>query len=160
VDVLLGLGGNLGNPPAAFRKAVDGLARNFEVRSTSSLFRSLPVGPPQPRFWNMAVVVRCGVPPLVVLDVCQRLEQDAGRVRDHEDSWGPRTLDIDLLLIPGIVHRSQRLAVPHPLLHQRAFALVPAAELVPLWRHQVVGQTIAELAAAVAGQDVEREGPM
>jgi len=162
MDVLLGLGGNLGDPPAAFRRAVEDLEFETEVCAVSSLYRSYPVGPPQPRYWNMTVFVRCPLQPLALLDFCQRLEVEAGRVRDPAQVWGPRTLDIDLLLARQIVHVSGRLFLPHAHLHRRAFALVPASEIVPHWRHPLVGETIGEMAsAAVAGvpSAVEKVAP-
>ena len=74
------------------------------------------------------------------------MEAIAGRDRVTEVRWGPRPLDIDLLLIRGVIHRGPRLELPHPRLAERAFALVPAAEIVPDWIHPIVGRTLRELA--------------
>lgn len=154
MEMVLGLGGNVGDPPAAFAGALAGLAADHEVIAISGLYRSLPVGPPQAEFWNMAVRVGTAVSPLELLGLCGEIEAAAGRRREEEIRWGPRCLDIDLLLAAGLVHRGPRLVLPHPRLHRRAFALVPAAEVASGWVHPHLGLTLAEL-----GENVLRADP-
>ena len=145
--LILGLGGNLGDVPGAFAGALEGLTGVARVLRLSALYRSDPVGPPQPRYWNMAAFLECAAPLAVLLDRCQALEREAGRDRSREVRWGPRSLDLDLLLAEGAVHRGPRLVLPHPRLLERPFALVPAAEVAPRLRHPLSGRTLAELAA-------------
>lgn len=154
--IILGLGGNLGEPPRAFAAVLASLgADDARVLTRSALYRSEPVGPPQPRYWNAAVLLESEMPLLVLLGRCQALESAAGRRRDGV-RWGPRTLDIDLLVAEEIVHRGPRLTLPHPELTTRAFAAVPAAEVAPEWAHPVVGASLRALAARLSRAGLER----
>lgn len=146
MEVVLGLGGNVGDPPAAFARALARLAVGHELTAVSGLYRSRPVGPAQAEFWNMAARMVTAETPLGLLRLCAELEAAEGRRRREEIRWGPRCLDIDLLIAAGIVHRGPRLELPHRELHRRAFALVPAAEVASGWVHPYLGQTLAELA--------------
>lgn len=135
--VLLGLGSNLGDRAGFLRAAVAALPGLVAV---SDVYETDPVGgPDQDRFLN--IVVQLDLPVVVadagpgelvphdVLATCQRLEQDARRVR--QERWGPRTLDVDVLWIDGIEVDEPDLQVPHPRLFERRFVLVPLAELAP-----------------------------
>lgn len=146
VDVVLGLGGNLDDPPSAFEEACARFAERHRVVAVSSLYRSRPIGPAQPEFFNRAVLLGVEHHPAALLEECQLLEAAAGRDHTTEQRWGPRPLDIDLLLVRGVIHRGPRLHLPHRLLAERAFALVPAAEIVPDWIHPLIGTSIAGLA--------------
>jgi 2-amino-4-hydroxy-6-hydroxymethyldihydropteridine diphosphokinase len=154
VHLLLGLGGNLDDPPRAFRRALCELAASHPTVSVSGLYRTAPHGPPQPRYWNLTALIDARGPLCELLLECQRLEQHAGRERESDQRWGPRPLDIDLLLTPAVVHRGPLLVLPHPRLLERAFALVPAAEIVPDWVHPLTGRSLAEHARSVAGTDL------
>ena len=158
--VVLGLGGNVGDVGTSFATALRGLATGARVEAVSSLWRTAPVGPDQPEFLNAAALVGWPGHPLELLVVALGLEAAAGRDRRCERRWGPRTLDLDLLLAEDIVIESPGLVVPHPRLAERRFALAPAAELVPDWRHPRLHRTVADLAAdrVVAGQRCERIG--
>jgi 2-amino-4-hydroxy-6-hydroxymethyldihydropteridine diphosphokinase len=151
--VVLGLGGNLGKPGAAFAQALEALAGVGRVTAVSRLWRTRPVGPPQPDFLNAAALLDWPAGPRSLLDRCRELEAVAGRDRAREVPWGPRTLDLDLLLATSAVCRGPVLELPHPRLHERRFALEPAAEVAPNWVHPLLGQTIKEL----AGQARHRE---
>jgi len=148
--VILGLGANLGEPARAFRTALEGLSELARVLRVSALYRSAPVGPPQPEYRNAAVLLDSPLPLLDLLGRCQALERAAGRDRSREARWGPRPLDIDLLLADGIVVRGRRLVLPHPRLLERPFALVPAAEVAPEAVHPLAHRTLAALARGTA----------
>jgi len=163
MQVLIGLGANIGDPPATLSRAVESLGEALELLGVSRLYRTRPVGPPQPDYWNMAVLAAAGEPLIELLARCQRFETAAGRRREREERWGPRHLDLDLLMAREAVHRGPRLLLPHPQFHSRAFALVPAAELAPSWIHPHLGRSLEELAREVLATDpgaIRAMGPL
>jgi 2-amino-4-hydroxy-6-hydroxymethyldihydropteridine diphosphokinase len=151
--VILGLGGNLGEPAEVFRTVLGTLAGECRLGAVSRLWRTRAVGPPQPDYLNAAAVVLWPAALRTLLERCRGFESAAGRDRSRGQRWGPRTLDLDLLLADGVVCRGPTLTVPHPRLHERRFALEPAAEVAPDWVHPLYGQTISELAAVQRGRD-------
>ena len=129
----VGLGANLGDRETTLRRAVERLGRvdGVEVVGVSQLVETDPVGVvDQPRFLNGAVAVETTLSPQELLDALLSVERELGRVRDGE-RWGPRTLDLDLLVYGDLVVEEPGLRVPHPRLHERRFALEPLAELDP-----------------------------
>lgn len=131
---LIGLGSNLDDPQAQLDRAILALSRTpgIDRLRQSARYRSTPWGVlEQPDFINAVVQVETTLEPGVLLDELIRIERDAGRTRELR--WGPRTLDLDLLLYEGVQCAHPRLQLPHPRLHERAFVLVPLAELVPDW---------------------------
>ena len=147
--VVLGFGGNLGDPAAAFAGALDALADEGWVIATSRLWQTRAVGPAQPDYLNAAAVVHwSGGGPRALLSRCRALEIEAGRDRTSEERWGPRVLDLDLLLAEGVVCAGPDLQLPHPGFHERRFALEPAAEVAPEWIHPLLGRSVLELAEA------------
>ena len=153
--VVVGLGANLGDPGDAFTTAIAELGSTGEVVSVSSLWRTRPLGPAQPDYGNAALLLRWPRDLRGLLHRCREIETAAGRNRADEQRWGPRALDLDLLVARDLVWRGPELEIPHPRLHERAFALAPAAELVPDWVHPFFGTTIAELAKEVRNADPE-----
>ncbi|MFK5927018.1 MAG: 2-amino-4-hydroxy-6-hydroxymethyldihydropteridine diphosphokinase [Desulfuromusa sp.] len=147
----LGFGGNLGNPLNTFRQARQQLINHpqVEVLSSSSVYHTPPVGGPegQPDFLNAVVEIQTGLLPLDLLQLCRQIEDDAGRVRDHR--WGPRTLDIDLLLFDNLTMDVPLLTLPHPRLQQRHFVLLPLNDLAPQLNHPVLNKTIGNLLKAL-----------
>lgn len=133
VRAYVGLGSNLDDPLEHVRRALhelDGLPDSRCV-ACSSLYRSDPMGPAdQPDYINAVAVVDTGLPAIELLHGLQRLEAAHGRVRAGE-RWGPRSLDLDLLLYGTEIIDRPELQVPHPGLHERAFVLYPLAELEP-----------------------------
>ncbi len=161
MPLLIGLGGNEGDVLGAFTAAVAAFARELRVLGRSSVWRSEPLGPPQPDFLNAAVLVESPSHPGAVLALCRELEAAAGRDRSRRSRLGPRPLDLDLLIAPRLVIESGALTLPHPRLAERRFALAPAAELAPEWLHPRAHRTIAALAASpsVASQRCVAEVP-
>ena len=128
----LGLGGNVGDVRAGFGRALEALGATpgIEMLRSSSLYRTAPWGPvAQAPFLNMAVLVKTTLSPHQLLEVCLGIERQEGRVRSER--FGPRTLDVDILVFGELVLSDERLALPHPRLLERAFALVPLAEIAP-----------------------------
>ena len=149
----LGLGGNLGDPPAQFSAALALLGESgVEIIRRSSLYESPPLGPPQPNYVNAVVEVETALEPSALLLKILSVEQQLGRRRDRR--WGPRPLDIDILLYGGSAVSAPGLTVPHPGLATRAFVLVPLAELEPAVRHPASGRTVEELLALLSGDEV------
>lgn len=147
--LLLGLGGNQGDVEGAFVRTVSELGSEHPVVAASRLWRSAAVGPPQPDYLNAAVLLELRSTPPALLRRCHELEAAAGRDRSREARWGPRPLDIDLLIAPGLVMQSPGLTLPHPYLAERRFALLPACELAPKWAHPRLHRQLAELLAAI-----------
>ncbi|WP_277052928.1 2-amino-4-hydroxy-6-hydroxymethyldihydropteridine diphosphokinase [Zestomonas thermotolerans] len=129
--VYIGLGSNLAEPAEQLRRALTALAAlpASQLVRHSSLYASAPLGPPdQPRYVNAVAALDTGLAPLELLDALQRIEQEQGRQRKAE-RWGPRTLDLDILLFGSRIIDEPRLTVPHYHMHARAFVLYPLAEI-------------------------------
>jgi 2-amino-4-hydroxy-6-hydroxymethyldihydropteridine diphosphokinase len=127
----LGLGSNLGDRLAHLQGAVDGLgaATGVAVVAVSAVYETDPVGPDQPDYLNAVVAVDTTLTAHELLALAQSLETDARRVR--RERWGPRTLDVDVLLVGDERVRDPDLEVPHPRLHERAFVRVPLRDVAP-----------------------------
>lgn len=149
MHLLLGLGSNQGDVAGAFAHAAAEIGRHLAVEAASRLWRTAPVGPPQPEYLNAALLVRFDGPLRQLLALCQAIEAAAGRTRAREGRWGPRPLDLDLLIAHGLVVQSPELVLPHPRLAERRFALLPACELAPEWTHPRLRRSLAELLAGL-----------
>lgn len=128
----LGIGSNLGDRVGNLQLAVDALnaERGVEVVGVSHVYETEPVGgPKQPDYLNAVVAIETDLSGRALLAVAQRIEAEAGRFR--AERWGPRTLDVDVLLVAGERYDEPELVVPHPRMHERAFVAVPLADLDP-----------------------------
>lgn len=154
--VYIGLGSNIGDREGALLSAIEWLSRidGARVLRKSSLYESAPVGPPQPRFLNAALELECDLEPAQLLAIVQQIEKEMGRTKSTH--WGPRPIDLDILLWGGRVVADENLQIPHPSLHERRFALEPLSELSPGAVHPIFGLTVAELLSNVQQQDVVR----
>ena len=157
-DALLGLGGNLGDVAATFAAALAALeAGGARVVARSSLWRTPPWGmTDQPAFLNACVRVETDLAPRALLDLCLATETALGRVRTQK--WGPRTLDLDVLDVDGRSVVEPGLTLPHPFVAERAFVLLPLAEIAP--ERVIAGRRIADMAAAIDAAGLERLGPL
>jgi len=129
----IGLGSNLAGPRAQVERALERLARLPQSRliRSSRLYRSAPWGVlDQPEFVNAVAAIETGLSPSALMQALLAIERDAGRDRNGE-RWGPRILDLDLLLYGALVLAEPGLQLPHPHLHERAFVLLPLAEREP-----------------------------
>jgi len=147
MEMILGLGGNIGNVLGAFETAIQTLEKVSWIRilGTAGVYQSKAVGPVQPDYLNSALHLRLDRHPLELLRLCMSMEIEAGRNRTRETRWGPRPLDLDLLITDGFVFRGSDLVLPHPRFHERIFALRPAVDLVPGWIHPVFGSRLEDL---------------
>jgi len=145
----LGVGANLGDARAAVLQAIQDIAAlpQTEVRASSSLYASAPLDADGPDYVNAVVQVRTALSPDALLAALQAVEQQAGRLRPYRNA--PRTLDLDILLYGELRLTRSDLHIPHPRMWQRAFVVVPLAEIAP---HMVSAAQIQ----ALAGQSVRR----
>lgn len=153
--VYLGLGANVGDREANLRSALGALNRMGRVERVSSLYETAPVGPEQPPFYNAACRFETGLRPGALLRFLQGVEHEIGR-RPGEERWGPRSIDLDILLYGSEAVDEDGLTVPHPRMYDRAFVLVPLAEIAPDLQYPGSGETIAQLASAVDASGVRR----
>lgn len=150
----IALGSNLGNSQAILTAALDDLAQipKINLEAKSSWYITKAVGPPQPDYWNGCAILKVEIPPQLLLETLLAIEQKFGRVR--QEKWGPRTLDLDLLLCDDLIIDTPTLQIPHPRMRERAFVLVPLAEIAPNWIEPVSGRTIQYLLKDVDTSDV------
>jgi pantoate--beta-alanine ligase len=148
---LVALGSNLGNRAVTLDRAIELLGQipGVDVLRVSHWHETAPIGGPtgQGNYLNGAVLVETSLEPHALLDELQRIEAALGRLRTEH--WGPRTIDLDLLLYDAIVLDTPRLTIPHPRMADRPFVLVPAAEIAPETLDPVTGCSLRELSARV-----------
>lgn len=137
LDAVIGLGANLGDRRATLASAARELETFGRLLARSSLYETEPVGPPQPRYLNGAVLLRTELGPEPLLAALLDVEKRLGRVR--RERWGPRAIDLDILWLDGATHRSAELVIPHPSLRERPFALRPLLDVAPVARDPADG---------------------
>jgi 2-amino-4-hydroxy-6-hydroxymethyldihydropteridine diphosphokinase len=145
----IGLGANLGDRLETLQEALDALAESVSVLDVSSVYETAPQGcADQPDFLNAVARIQTDLPPADLLSAMSGIERRLGRMRHRR--WGPRTIDLDILSYDRLVCHGPDLTLPHPRMHQRAFVLIPLAEIAPQFVHPVFGKTASTLAAACA----------
>ena len=167
-DVYIALGSNMDSPHSQLDSALEALEQHPQMQlvAVSNRYQTPPIGPQQPDFINAAAQLSTDLSPLDLLDALQSIEQQQNRVRSIH--WGPRTLDLDILLynnlvgdplvldslvIDPLVIESERLTIPHPRIGERAFVLVPLADLNPQLALPS-GETVAQLLANCSQQGI------
>ncbi len=151
--VFIGIGSNIGDRNAHLDLAQRELAglTDTELRQMSQAYETDPVGPiPQGKFLNAAAEIETSLPPDELLDALTQIEQYAGRdTATDRQPWGPRALDLDILLYDQKVVSTDHLSIPHPLMHERWFVLKPLADIAPNAIHPILQMTIASLLSNV-----------
>ena len=139
------LGSNLGNRKEILDKAIELIIQKIGVIvSQSKDYETKPWGvTDQPDFLNLAITIHTKLKPLEILEQTQAIENQLGRVR--KEKWGARLIDIDLMFYGNEIIDEPNLKVPHPLMQERDFALIPLAEIAPNFVHPVFGETVLEL---------------
>ena len=155
--IYLALGTNLGDRLANLRAAITALPPTVTVEAESPVYETPPWGfLEQPAFLNMVLRGSTGLEPLPLLAHLKQLEQTLGRKTTFH--WGPRQIDIDILFYGDLVLQTPTLSLPHPGLAERAFVLVPLADLAADLRHPVLGKSVRELLGGVDARGVKPYG--
>ncbi|MBR0824165.1 2-amino-4-hydroxy-6-hydroxymethyldihydropteridine diphosphokinase [Bradyrhizobium manausense] len=156
-SALIALGGNVGDVRATFKKAtaqICGMAQAALV-ARSSDYTTPPWGDEdQDPFINACIEIDTALDPHALLFVMQKVEQKFGRTRNKDRQWGPRTLDLDLIAYDDVSLKTPDLTLPHPHLFERAFVLVPLAEIAP--DRLIGGRRVRDGLASVSAQGIER----
>ncbi|MEH2466203.1 2-amino-4-hydroxy-6-hydroxymethyldihydropteridine diphosphokinase [Nostoc sp.] len=148
------LGSNIGDSQAILEAAIKTLVQTpgILLEARSSWYQTKAVGPQQPDYLNGCVTLQVEMLPQQLLEALLGIEQQFGRLR--QERWGPRTLDLDLLLYDDLIVDTPNLQIPHPRMRDRAFVLVPLAEIASDWVEPVSGCVIKELLKEVDCSDV------
>ncbi|AWM94328.1 2-amino-4-hydroxy-6-hydroxymethyldihydropteridine diphosphokinase [Pseudomonas sp. 31-12] len=154
--IYIGMGSNLADPAEQLRSAVEALARlpQTELIGVSGFYQSDSLLPGQPRYTNAVAALDSTLTPLDLLDALQAIENGQGRER--LERWGPRTLDLDIVLFGDRLIDEPRLKVPHYHMQERAFVLYPLAELAPTELHLADGRSLKALLADCPFVGLER----
>jgi 2-amino-4-hydroxy-6-hydroxymethyldihydropteridine diphosphokinase len=139
----IGLGSNLGDSRSILDSAIDRLKSHAQIDliAVSSWYLTAPIGPPQPDYLNGCATLRTSLAPLDLLNILHSIESEFGRIR--QEIWGARTLDLDLLLCDNLIIDLPTLQIPHPRMIDRAFVMVPLAEIASDWVEPRSGDSIA-----------------
>lgn len=154
VKAAISLGSNMGNCQVILEGALTALAQTsgITIQAQSSWYQTKAIGPTQPDYLNGCATLLVETSPQALLENLLAIEQQFGRVR--QEHWGPRTLDLDLLLYDDLILHEPNLQIPHPHMAERAFVLVPLAEIAPNWRDPISKRTIQDLLLEVDTCDV------
>ncbi len=147
INVYLGLGSNMGDRKGQLKKATELISKTIgKVAKKSHFYETQPWGnTEQDSFINQVLMVNTTLDPRDILKEITAIEREMGRARKDNEKWGPRLIDIDILLYGKRIIRDKGLEIPHPELHKRAFVLVPLMEIAPEYEHPVLKQQIDEL---------------
>lgn len=149
IDTAVALGSNLGDSRALLEAAVETLAQTpgIILKAKSSWYKTKAVGPPQPDYLNGCVILQVNMIPQLLLETLLEIEKKFGRVRQKR--WEARLLDLDLLLYDDLILNTPDLQIPHPRMRERAFVLVPLAEIAPDWVEPISKRSIKQLVKEV-----------
>jgi 2-amino-4-hydroxy-6-hydroxymethyldihydropteridine diphosphokinase len=156
-SAIIALGGNVGDVRATFKFAIAEICTLAQARllARSSDYATPPWGDEQqPPFVNACIELETGLEPHALLAVLQAVERNFGRDRTTERRWGPRTLDLDLIAYDELALRTETLTLPHPRVLERAFVLVPLAEIAP--QRKIGGRRVKAALAGVSSAGIER----
>lgn len=147
INVYLCLGSNMGDRMGQLRKAAELISKTIgKIAQKSHFYETQPWGnTEQDSFLNQVVMANTSLDPRDILKEITLIEREMGRTRKDSEKWGPRPIDIDILLYGKRIIRDKGLEIPHPELHKRAFVLVPLMELAPEYEHPILKQQIDEL---------------
>lgn len=147
--VAIALGSNVGDSHAILDNALKVIAHTPDIvlNAQSHYYQTVAIGPPQPDILNACALLSTRLAPHTLMRTLLDIERQFGRVRQLR--WGPRSLDLDLLLFDDLILESPDLQIPHPRMHERAFVLVPLAEIAADWVEPISGKAIAELVQTV-----------
>ena len=144
--VYIGFGSNIGARLTHIQNAIHGLSKTegITLQKVSSVYKTDPVGyEAQAEFLNGVAAIQTDLPPLSLLQVLKDIETAIGR--QHRIRWGPREIDLDILIYGDVCLQTEKLVIPHPEMHRRRFVLVPLAEIAPDLVHPVFQETIQTL---------------
>ncbi|MBI4322750.1 MAG: 2-amino-4-hydroxy-6-hydroxymethyldihydropteridine diphosphokinase [Candidatus Omnitrophica bacterium] len=146
--VFVGIGSNEGDRLEHLSRAIQALGSTpgISVTQMATIYDTEPLGPPQPEYLNTVVELDTTRSPQQLLDALQLLERQLGRLPSAQ-RWGPRVIDLDILLYDDRILNEPTLVIPHPRLHERRFVLEPLAQLAPTLVHPVLRKTVEELLA-------------
>jgi 2-amino-4-hydroxy-6-hydroxymethyldihydropteridine diphosphokinase len=146
ITAYIGIGSNIGEREENLNHAIEmlNLAKNVEVTAVSTYINTAPVGyTQQPDFLNVAVEVNTNLSAQKLLEVCQNIEKVLKRERSIR--WGPRTIDLDILLYGDLILNEENLTIPHPRMHEREFVLKPLNEIAPQAFHSILEQVVSDI---------------
>jgi 2-amino-4-hydroxy-6-hydroxymethyldihydropteridine diphosphokinase len=153
-SVYLGLGSNIGDTQRHISLGLQALQAHPQISliSVSRLYQTRPIGPAQSDYLNCAALIRTTLEPEALLDLCQEIEYQNGRERNER--WGPRTLDLDLLIWPSVSIETERLTLPHPRAQERLFVLAPLLDLPEAHTIHLAGEALKTHAERCDPNDV------
>lgn len=155
--VLLGIGSNIGNRVDTCCAAIEKIKSRSDISNTlvSPFYETEPVGVTnQPSFINLALKTTTLLSPIDLLNALKTMENELGRI--HRYRWGPREIDIDILLYEDAIISTTNLKIPHPEMHKRAFVLAPACDITPQWQHPVLKKPLRLLLTTLPREGVSR----
>jgi len=145
----IALGSNLGNSQETLKLALETIANieGITIKKYSSFYQTAPIGPEQPDYINACALLETTLEPNQLLETLQNIENKFGRVR--QERWGARTLDLDIIIYGDLILNTPDLIIPHLLMNERAFVLIPLAEIAPDLIEPKSGLTINQLLAKI-----------